>query len=85
MAAMTYIRKIWPALVLLTLAPSLPAQQPTPTLDTVLARVRANIDDYRTSVPNFSCDESVDSQRLERKDKRRDEGSVLLSHHPHRA
>jgi hypothetical protein len=58
------IEIIWPALILLAASTSLPAQQPAPTLDAVLARVRANIDQYRTSVPNFSCDESIDSQRL---------------------
>lgn len=33
------------------------------TVDGVLARVRANAEAYRASIPNFICDESVDSFR----------------------
>lgn len=63
MTAMTF-RETWPSLLLLSLTAGLAAQQPVPTVDAVLARVRANISEYRTSIPNLSADESVDSQRL---------------------
>lgn len=33
------------------------------TVDAVLARVRANVTAYTASIPNFICDESVDSRR----------------------
>jgi hypothetical protein len=37
------------------------AQQPGITIDQVLTRIRANIAEYRQSVPNFAADESVTS------------------------
>jgi hypothetical protein len=41
------------------------AQQNALTVDTVLARMRANVTEYRTSIPSFISDESVLSQRFD--------------------
>src|ERR1035441_3229475 len=64
MAAVINFRKVWPAFVLLILPAALAAQQPALTLDAILTRVRANIAEFQTSVPNFAVDESIDSQRI---------------------
>ncbi len=47
-----------------TFAPVVSGQQATLSLDAVLAKVRANVTAYRTQVPDFSCDELVNSRRL---------------------
>jgi hypothetical protein len=65
MAAMPCNRKTLAAFFLFGVTGVLSAQQPSLPVDTILARLRANITDYRTSVPNFSCDEFVDSVRLD--------------------
>jgi hypothetical protein len=57
-------RRLRPTLVLLALTTTFAAQQPA-KLDDILARVRANVTEYRTSIPNFSCDESIDSQHMD--------------------
>lgn len=67
---MLTLRRLSFALLLLAanLAITCPAQPPnTPaqplTIEAVLARVRANVAAYSTSLPNFICDESIDSRR----------------------
>jgi hypothetical protein len=40
------------------------AQQPNPTLNQILARVEANTEQYKASVPSFLCDEHIISQEI---------------------
>jgi hypothetical protein len=40
------------------------AQQSNATLDQILARVEANTEQYKTSVPSFLCDEHIISQEI---------------------
>lgn len=54
------------------------AQQNALTVDDVLTRVRANVSEYRTSIPSFISDESVLSQRFDG-EKLKDEMKVESS------
>lgn len=40
------------------------AQQPAATLDQILARIEANTEQYKASVPSFLCDEHIVSQEI---------------------
>jgi hypothetical protein len=53
------------ALSLLLAAIPCHAQQPTLTVDAVLARVRENVADFKKSIPGFVSDESVLSQHFD--------------------
>lgn len=59
---MMVIRRAFQSLLFLLLVSSSAAAQQAASLETVLARLRANVTEYRKSVPNFSADESVVSQ-----------------------
>ncbi|HXE07209.1 MAG TPA: hypothetical protein VN612_04885 [Acidobacteriaceae bacterium] len=51
-----------PLLVLLAATPNLRAQPPQPlTLDNVVAKLQANLDEYEASIPSFLADEHMDS------------------------
>jgi hypothetical protein len=54
------------------------AQQNALTMDDVLTRVRAHVAEFRTSIPSFISDESVQSQRFDG-DKLKDEMKVESS------
>jgi hypothetical protein len=66
------------ALSLLLAAIPCSAQQNALTVDDVLTRVRANVSEYKTSIPSFISDESVLSQRFDG-DKLKDEMKVESS------
>src|ERR1039458_9554742 len=66
------------ALSLLLAASSCHAQQNALTIEDVLTRVRANVTEYKTSIPSFISDESVQSQRFDG-DKLKDEMKVESS------
>jgi hypothetical protein len=60
------------------------AQQSALTVEDVLTRVRAHVTEYKSSIPNFICDESVDSQRFgdeKLKDEMKVESSFELVRH----
>lgn len=59
------MRLILLPLLLLACLPRAYAQWPAATLDEAVSKARANIRIYRESIPDFSCDEFIDSQRLE--------------------
>jgi hypothetical protein len=61
------------------------AQASALTVDDVLARVRANVSEFKSSVPSFICDESVISQRLgdgKVKDEMKIESSFEMARKP---
>jgi hypothetical protein len=66
------------ALSLLLAASSCHAQQNALTIEDVLTRVRANVTEYKTSIPSFISDESVLSQRFDG-EKLKDEMKVESS------
>ena len=66
------------ALSLLLAAIPCSAQQNALTVEDVLTRVRANVTEYKTSIPSFISDESVLSQRFDG-EKLKDEMKVESS------
>src|ERR1039458_10374023 len=72
------------ALSLLLAAIPCSAQQNALTVDDVLTRVRANVTEYKTSIPSFISDESVLSQRFDGenlKDEMKIESSFEMVRH----
>jgi hypothetical protein len=68
----------WIAFSLLFAAISCHAQQSALTVENVLARVRAHVAEYKSSIPSFISEESVDSQRFDG-DKLKDEMKIESS------
>lgn len=58
-------RLVWLVAVFLAatpLAPTISAQQPAPlTLDSLIAKLQSNLDEYDRSIPSFLADEHIDS------------------------
>jgi hypothetical protein len=76
------MRPIFTILLLLATTSSASGQQSVPKIDDLLSRVRENIVDYVSTLPGFSCDESVVSQRLDGqkiKDEMRIESSFRMA------